>query len=400
MFFYISGFANSFYNCDKGFVVYTVGKAKRLLIPFNIGFFLILPVRLYLAQSYQVFAKVCCDEKGEHYIEHNFFVYYFKIFPNLIEKLSWLWFLLALFIDSLINYPMMAWTQRRVQKKPFDHNDIMYFAGMAISRFIWMGVCSFCPPLNDKEVGLTELWPQIAMQFLFYCAIMFVQFLLNEDRPWLYFAIKAFGPICCVLMNIFKNGENFEAVYGFLSMVNYDIVFMAQGIVDCFYWKEQDSFIKNTLVAKWGPLMNFNMVIISTTMPTVTHNEGFLWFYPLYFPFWLQSYFVIGGWYSVYYICYTNSLVTNSKFNVDVYNWVNGVSLWGYLSHYLFIVLIVVLIIRPLNLTVGPAIVINFSLSLILINLSYLLIVKCTKKKKRGEKKEKANGNYTTVEKH
>ena len=35
--------------------------------------------------------------------------------PFFIFKMSWLWFLLALFVDSVVNYPFLKWTQRRQQ---------------------------------------------------------------------------------------------------------------------------------------------------------------------------------------------------------------------------------------------------------------------------------------------
>ena len=43
-------------------------------------------------------------------IENNFFIYFFKVLPTLASKLSWLWFLVVLFIVMLLNYPLMAWS--------------------------------------------------------------------------------------------------------------------------------------------------------------------------------------------------------------------------------------------------------------------------------------------------
>jgi len=52
------------------------------------------------------------------------------IFPKIYEKLSWLWFLPALFIDSNMNYPLLAWTQRRAANIPLDWKvDWQYPAG-------------------------------------------------------------------------------------------------------------------------------------------------------------------------------------------------------------------------------------------------------------------------------
>jgi hypothetical protein len=50
--------------------------------------------------------------------------------------------------------------------------------------------------------------------------------------------LKAIGPISLFILNEFRDGHNEETVYGFLAMINYDIIFMAQGIIDMLVWKE------------------------------------------------------------------------------------------------------------------------------------------------------------------
>ena len=50
--------------------------------------------------------------------------------------------------------------------------------------------------------------------------------------------LKAIGPISLFILNEFRGGHNEETVYGFLAMINYDIIFMAQGIIDMLVWKE------------------------------------------------------------------------------------------------------------------------------------------------------------------
>jgi hypothetical protein len=42
--------------------------------------------------------------------EWNIFKYFVKLLPKIIIHMSWLWFLLALFIDSMINYPLLKWS--------------------------------------------------------------------------------------------------------------------------------------------------------------------------------------------------------------------------------------------------------------------------------------------------
>jgi hypothetical protein len=77
-----------------------------------------LVVRLYLAQDYEDFTRP--DGKN---IEENFGVYYVKMWPQLIMKMSWLWFLMALYLDCLVVYPILAWTQRRYKNEPLGFQD-------------------------------------------------------------------------------------------------------------------------------------------------------------------------------------------------------------------------------------------------------------------------------------
>ena len=105
MFFYISGMSATFFNAEKhGFCFFVKGKVQRLLVPLLMSILVFLIPRLYLSQDYEAWTRV--DDK----IESNFFVYAFKVFPSIHTKLSWLWFLVVLFIVMLLNYPLVAWT--------------------------------------------------------------------------------------------------------------------------------------------------------------------------------------------------------------------------------------------------------------------------------------------------
>ena len=112
MFFYISGMSSTFFNAEKhGYLSFVKGKANRLLVPLFLAILTLLVPRLYLSQDIEGWTRV--DDK----VENNFFVYLFKVLPTLPQKLSWLWFLVVLFIVMLLNYPLMAWSQRRKMKK-------------------------------------------------------------------------------------------------------------------------------------------------------------------------------------------------------------------------------------------------------------------------------------------
>lgn len=65
--------------------------------------------------------------------------------------------------------------------------------------------------------------------------------------------------------------------------------------------------------------------------------------------------------------------IANEKFNDEVYRIVNGSSMYAYLSHYFFIILFAVLIIRPYKVPFVWALIIEVILVNLVIILSYLL---------------------------
>jgi fucose 4-O-acetylase-like acetyltransferase len=118
MFFYISGMAATYFNTEgKGFARFLFDKIMRLLLPFVIAIFIFLIPRLYFGQEYEDFTR----PDGE--IEDNFWVFTQKTLPDIFSKLSWLWYLPALFIDCILTYPLLAWTVRRARKIPWSERD-------------------------------------------------------------------------------------------------------------------------------------------------------------------------------------------------------------------------------------------------------------------------------------
>ena len=115
MFFYISGIGTSFYNTEKkGFFIFLKDKILRLLVPFILAIFVFLVPRLYFGQEYEVWARV--DNK----IENNYFNFMKLTLPSIVSKLSWLWYLPAMFVDFMICYPLLRWTIRRSKRIPLD----------------------------------------------------------------------------------------------------------------------------------------------------------------------------------------------------------------------------------------------------------------------------------------
>ena len=84
----------------------------------------------------------------------------------------------------------------------------------------------------------------------------------------------------------------------------------------------------------WG----FNQALFS---PTVHEAEGFLFYYPLYIPKWLQSFYTCGSFYLVYINIWYAKRIYNSKFSERWYQILVGGSMWAYLTHYLWIIIFV-----------------------------------------------------------
>lgn len=80
-----------------------------------------------------------------------------------------------------------------------------------------------------------------------------------------------------------------------------------------------------------------------------------------------------GTWLWVYVISWTMHWVANKKFNEYTYRILTASSLYAYLSHYLYIILIAVTIIRPYQLSFIPGLIIEVILTNAIIISSYVL---------------------------
>ena len=77
----------------------------------------------------------------------------------------------------------------------------------------------------------------------------------------------------------------------------------------------------------------------------------------------------------VYFITWTMHYMANKKFNDNLYKYVAGSALYAYVSHYFFIVLWAVFIIRPYQITFIPALFLDFFLTDAVIIVTYIIFV-------------------------
>lgn len=75
----------------------------------------------------------------------------------------------------------------------------------------------------------------------------------------------------------------------------------------------------------------------------------------------------------IYFISWTMHHIANKKFNETGYNLVTGSSLYAYLSHYFFIILIAVMVIRPYKISFIPALAVEIVGTNLCILVTYLI---------------------------
>jgi hypothetical protein len=73
-------------------------------------------------------------------------------------KISWLWFLMGLFLNCMVLYPLLAWTQRRYAKKAFDRSDFALIVGQGIALGL-IGYLGYT--LSGSTMGLAQYVPSL-----------------------------------------------------------------------------------------------------------------------------------------------------------------------------------------------------------------------------------------------
>lgn len=119
-------------------------------------------------------------------------------------KLSWLWYLPALFIDFMICYPLLRWSIRRSQGIKYDPlTDTGIIAHQLINLAIWGCVCYFL--VTKYDYGAIYLVPAVITLGGFMLAIYSAQLILGTKGGYKYaILIKLIGPIGSACMNLWK----------------------------------------------------------------------------------------------------------------------------------------------------------------------------------------------------
>jgi peptidoglycan/LPS O-acetylase OafA/YrhL len=144
IFFFISGNVATLFDAERpnGFRRYLWSKFMRLFVPLIVSIFLFLIPRHYIGQSWDPIGLVNGQENWD------FATYVPSLLADdFLTKLGPLWFLPAIFIIVIINYPMIRYSKRRAELKPWNIEDTKLVIGqLALILIAWNFWCK----------GLTE----------------------------------------------------------------------------------------------------------------------------------------------------------------------------------------------------------------------------------------------------
>lgn len=359
----------TFFNTEgKGFGVFVGDKTLRLGVPFVCAIFIFLIPRLYFGQSYEEF----CRPDGKQ--EDDYWQFQMKTLPTIFSKLSWLWYLPALFIDCMLTYPLLAWTVRRAKKIPFDAKDDGNIIFLQVVIFIiWLYPCFYLDTSNNY--GIRYLLPScltlMAIFFIFYTFQLLI-YTENGDKYALW--IKLVGVCGSIALNYWKDQAPNQPLHHVLMMINYDAVFFSQGVCDQLYFKAMMRQRNKAGKTVWAPLLVlFGILFYALSSPQNYSETGFLFFYPLYSDYTIQCLYTSGTWMWVFFVAWMMHYVANKKFNETSYKLLSGSSLYAYLSHYFFIIVIAVTLIRPYKISFVPALFLNLFLTNLAILITYII---------------------------
>jgi len=145
-------------------------------------------------------------------------------------------------------------------------------------------------------------------------------------------------------------------------------------MIDLLYYKQIMRTRNKMSKTLWAPcaILAF-LFIYAVSCPQNYTQTGFLFFYPLYSDYAIQCLYTTGTWLWLYTTTWLMQAFSNKKFNDTAYKLLTGSSLYAYVSHYTFIILISVFIVRPYKLGFISALFVNILLTNLIILLSYAL---------------------------
>ena len=155
-------------------------------------------------------------------------------------KLGQLWFLPVLLLVCLVNYPLLAFSRRRMRKLPLGFEDFKIVVGQ-LCTILSVSLLGFVLSLNDKDDFWYHLFPANLTLFggqLVYMGFQLYMQKLDDDNHDYALLQMLIGPIITVCINNFKYDSKKKNFFGIALMMTYHTNFFAQGIVNQI-WKHK-----------------------------------------------------------------------------------------------------------------------------------------------------------------
>ena len=146
--------------------------------------------------------------------------------PDILNHLSWLWYLPAMFKDFMLTYPLLRWTIRRKREIPFDKfTDVGIILHQIIIFVIWALISYYGAPNEGPKYLVPSI---LVLTCIFACFYIFQLLIKKEENGYKYaMAIKLIGPLSLWALNLYKNIDIKNSLYHVFLMINYDAVFFA-----------------------------------------------------------------------------------------------------------------------------------------------------------------------------
>ena len=79
----------------------------------------------------------------------------------------------------------------------------------------------------------TDLMLVTGFSLLTFVGYYFLPILIHLEDGYKYSLwLRLIGPVGVIILNLFRDGSNEKAIYGFCAQLSYDLLFMAQGLLD------------------------------------------------------------------------------------------------------------------------------------------------------------------------
>lgn len=249
-----------------------------------------------------------------------------------------------------MNYPLLAWSQRRRQQEPISLQDGLLIVGQLATLNLWLLIAfAFMKSDNFYSYVLpASIVTQLGYACLFGYQVLLAK--LDEHEYEGSWQLSFIGPLMMAAMNFFKYGSDQKTFYAIWMMVSYHAVFEAQGMCNAV-WRAKQTAQTNYLrqTAWWPPIVVSTLSSLAVILPANKSNVGFVFFYPLYGSTAMQTCFTTGSWIMIYSIEFLLAESSNSKYDERVFRAVTSSSMFIYLVHDVWIALFGLVLMEPLQ---------------------------------------------------